>query len=88
MDHRRILGAFWIFFLSILSFSVQGQEQFYAKTDARDVLVNSYFEVQFVLENASGSDFVPPDFSPFTVVSGPSTSNRIPVSGETGRWSW
>ena len=70
----RIYGFFILCIVPILTF---GQVQFYAKTDAREVLVNSYFEVQFVLENATGNNFVPPDFSPFKVVSGPFTSTNF-----------
>jgi hypothetical protein len=55
------------------------QERFYARSDAREVLTNSYFQVEFVLENGSGTDFSPPDFSPLQVVSGPSTSSQISI---------
>jgi len=59
---------------------VNSQKRFYAATDAREVLTNSYFEVRFVLENSNGSDFQAPDFSKFEIVSGPATSSQISIT--------
>ena len=71
---------FPILFLSSLSaFELEAQVNFYATTDAREVLSGSYFEVQFVMENASGSEFIPPAFEGFQLVSGPSQSNQISI---------
>jgi hypothetical protein len=65
--------------IMLLPLMGMAQARFYAKTDAREVLVNSFVQVEFVLENASGKDFTPPDFSPLQVVSGPSSSSQISI---------
>lgn len=59
--------------------ALQAQVRFYAKTDAYEVLTNSYFEVEFVLENAAGSNFNPPDFQNMKIVSGPNQSSQISI---------
>ncbi len=44
------------------------------------ILMNNYFEVKFTLENAKGSNFEAPDFSPhFKVVSGPNHSTSMSI---------
>ncbi|MCB0560558.1 MAG: protein BatD [Lewinellaceae bacterium] len=55
---------------------LQGQAgvSFEAATDARSVVLESYFDVDFTLSNADGSNFQPPPFKDFIVVSGPSSS--------------
>jgi hypothetical protein len=90
MKRDFLLGLRLMCLLAFVPFFSWGQTQFYAKTDAREVLVNSYVQVEFVLENASGSNFTPPDFSPLKVVSGPSTSSQISiVNGKrTQKKSW
>ncbi|MCB0661813.1 MAG: protein BatD [Saprospiraceae bacterium] len=50
------------------------QVRFEAATDAKEVLEGNFFEVRFTLYNANGSNFAPPDFRPFKVVSGPNRS--------------
>lgn len=47
---------------------------FKATTQARQVVENGVFEVQFTLENAEGRDFQAPSFGGFKVISGPSMS--------------
>lgn len=52
----------------------QGSEEpsFTVYADAKEVLLNSYFELTFTLKNGEGSAFTPPDFRDFKVLSGPS----------------
>ncbi|MEK7254155.1 MAG: BatD family protein, partial [Bacteroidota bacterium] len=52
---------------------------FEAHTSAKQVLLNSYFEVSFTLKNAGGSDFSSPGFEGFTVLAGPSTSESMSI---------
>lgn len=79
MESNRMKHFYLLIGILILPLLGMGQTRFYAKTDAREVLVNSFVQVEFVLENASGKDFIPPDFSPLQVVSGPSTSSQISI---------
>lgn len=50
------------------------QVSFKAVADAEKVTLDGYFEVRFVLQEARGNDFKPPNFQGFRVVSGPSKS--------------
>ncbi|RMG77921.1 MAG: protein BatD, partial [Bacteroidetes bacterium] len=68
---NRILALLWI--LPLLAFG-QNEARFEAWSDARKVVEGNYFEVSFTLKNASGDNFTPPDFGPFTVISGPNSS--------------
>jgi hypothetical protein len=67
-----------ILFLSfVCSNSLQGQVQFVAKTDAKEVALGDVFEVKFVLENGQGSRFTPPSFADFSVAGGPNRMNSM-----------
>ncbi|MEL7427758.1 MAG: BatD family protein [Bacteroidota bacterium] len=49
-----------------------GQElTFTAHADAKEVYQDTYFELTFTLHNAQSSNFTPPDFTDFKVLSGP-----------------
>jgi hypothetical protein len=64
----------------------QPQPVFEAYADAREVLINSYFEVSFTLKNGDGRNFKAPSFRDFTVVSGPSRSMSTSiVNGQISR---
>ncbi len=65
--------------------SAQGPINFSASTDARQVILGETFEVYFTLTNANGTEFTPPDFNYFKILSGPSRS--ISTSNVNGRWS-
>ncbi len=56
-----------------------GQVVFKAETDARQVVENGVFNVEYTLENAVSNSFSPPDFTGFQVVSGPSRSQSTTV---------
>ncbi len=63
-----------------LSMGLSAQEvNFYAEADARQIVVGNYFEVSFVLENAQGEYFQPPEFEPFELLSGPSRSTQMSI---------
>ncbi len=53
--------------------------KFYATTDASKIVEGSYLSVEFTLEQTEGTNFRPPNFKGFEVVSGPSTSNSTSI---------
>ena len=71
----------FLFLLSWIStfFFAQSGVQFVADTDAERLLASQSFQVHYTLENADGSNFQAPDFSPFTVLRGPSVSNSLQI---------
>ncbi len=73
-------GFRFLFFL-FFSFSLAAQSdiQFVADTDTERLLPRQSLEISYTLENASGTDFSPPDFSPFEVLRGPSISNSLQI---------
>jgi len=76
---------FIIIFLFPILVSAQKGVTFIAEADARQVIVGGYFEMSFTLANAQGSNFVPPAFKDFKVLSGPSQS--ISTSSFNGKWT-
>ncbi|MGB1248453.1 MAG: BatD family protein [Chitinophagales bacterium] len=67
-----------LFILMIsVSFSF-AQVKFYAKGNAQ-AEVGEYYQISFVLENASGTNFTPPSFDGFSIGGGPMQSNRTTV---------
>lgn len=71
-------------FAQIFLFVIPGllfaqQAVFEAYSNAKEVMLNSYFEVSFTLKNANGTDFSPPDFKDFIILSGPSTSSSMQI---------
>lgn len=65
---------FTILIFLIIPLWITAQVSFEASTDARQVVLNSYFDVTFTLRNADGDNFTPPSFDDFTVLAGPSRS--------------
>lgn len=61
-------------FIFCLPFLGMGQVEFTASTNAKQVLEGGFFEIEFELANARGSNFKPPSFKNFNVVSGPQQS--------------
>lgn len=46
--------------------------------------MDGYFEAEFILENASGQKFTPPDFEGFRIVGGPNQSSSFSmINGKT-----
>jgi hypothetical protein len=70
--------SFLIILLGFCFFTLSAQNEvtFEVFVDAKKIVADSYFEVSFTLKNAEGSQFRPPSFRDFIVVSGPSRSMR------------
>ena len=86
MKRNRLPAIIWTLFLALPLF---GQTSFEASSDAREIFFDGEVEVSFVLRNAYGSNFTPPDFADFHVLSGPNQSSRSSLingvrSTETG----
>jgi len=58
---------------------LHSQVQFYAVSNAEEVILGSYFNVEFVIENASPDEFIPPGFKGFKVLSGPNRSSKMSI---------
>lgn len=81
---KAIFLSIFIFSCFAQVFSQEKPVKFTVSVSADSILMDNYFEVKFMLENADGKNFEAPDFSEhFNVVSGPnfSTSMSI-VNGE------
>jgi hypothetical protein len=75
--------------LVLASFASVGQDiGFYVATDAPildastktyQVLSNSVFQVSFVVENGTGTEFSPPNFTGLSIISGPMTSTEVSI---------
>jgi len=64
----------------LFSWSLQGQApKFYTKTDAKKILESSFLTVEFILENAEGTNFQIGKFNDFKVTGGPSTSSSMQI---------
>ncbi|MCP3931518.1 MAG: protein BatD [Bacteroidetes bacterium] len=51
--------------------------KFSVELSTDSVLMDNYFQVVFVLENGKGTNFEPPSFSEFFIVSGPNMSSSF-----------
>ncbi|MBK8563237.1 MAG: protein BatD [Saprospiraceae bacterium] len=73
--------SFTLFGFLLVASVVTGQTDivFEARTDARQVTLDGYFEVTFSLKNANGSQFAPPSFKDFDIVAGPNTSSSMQI---------
>ena len=65
----------WMLFI----FNLGVAQSFSATADVKETLQNSAFTVRYSLQGAKGSNFSPPDFSPFDVVSGPSQQTSMSI---------
>lgn len=84
-----MMKYFHIVLFVFISVSISAQApKFYTKVDAKEVLEGSYINVDFVLENAQGSAFTPPDFDDFIVSSGLSQGTSMTsINGRVSRTS-
>lgn len=57
----------------------QSGVSFEATSDARQAVLDSYFDITFTLKNADGDNFTPPSFKDFIVVSGPNRSVKTSI---------
>lgn len=55
------------------------QVRFEAETNAKEVFLDGTFEVSFILYNAEGANFTPPDFGDFTVLAGPNRRSSTSI---------
>ncbi|NUO02149.1 MAG: BatD family protein [Saprospiraceae bacterium] len=69
-----------LIFLAGLTASGQENAKFTVEVSTDSVLFGNYFQVQFTLENASGTDFRPPAFDEFDVISGPNMASSFSMS--------
>lgn len=67
------LGFSLLLNLLTLTLLSQSQVEFLAKANAEKIVKNETLEVQFILKNSKGTDFEPPDFRGFRILTGPST---------------
>lgn len=67
--------------LAIFTFgtTLAGQVSFDVFADARQVVINGFFEVTFTLKNADGANFKPPAFNDFIIAGGPNRSIRTEI---------
>jgi len=69
-----------------------GQTKFTATISNDSILLGNYFEVIFTLKNSSGSNFNPPEFKDYDIVSGPNQSMQSSfingVSSQTLSYSY
>lgn len=79
------LSILFFLLISIAPIFGQGPVKFYASTNARQVVLGNYFEIDFTLENVQGENFQAPTFTDFEVLNGPSQSTS--VSSVNGKWS-
>ena len=73
--------VFMAFFMMINVFAFSQKEAtLTVKISSDSILLGNYFEVKFMVENASVDNFEAPTFEGFTVVSGPNQSSSMMIS--------
>lgn len=84
---RWILWSLWL-----LPAALAAQVQFQARCSSPELVQGNQFEVVFELKNAEGARFIPPDFHPFRVLSGPNLmQSATMLNGKTStqlQWSY
>lgn len=75
----RLLGFLLLFTNSNSVLAQTGDVTFTAYADAKEVLLNSYFELTYTLKNGEGLNFTPPLFRDFTVLSGPNQGFKTTI---------
>jgi hypothetical protein len=86
-------SLFLFLLLSCIASHLHAQEPtFVASVSGSKLSQHSVFQIQFELQNANGTDFIPPAFKDFSVVGGPSIgSSTMIVNGAVTRsqsWSY
>lgn len=76
---NKIQGLFILGLFPFLLLAQQKEVSFVAYADAKQVTLNSYFDLNFTVKNGNGSNFKPPRFSNFKVVGGPSKSSQTSI---------
>jgi len=72
---RRLLILIGLFSAFLLT--AQNNPVFKVEISTDSVLMDNYFEVKFILENADSRQFTPPSFEGFQVLAGPNTSSSM-----------
>lgn len=68
-------GLTLLFFHFIFLTFAQNKSVFFANASAKEVMEGTTFSVEFVMNDIRGSDFRPPIFNNFDVISGPNTTS-------------
>jgi hypothetical protein len=69
--------SFLVLFLFSLAVSAQEDAKFSVKVSRNTISPSGKLQVEFVLENASGTNFQAPKFEDFTIIGGPSTASSM-----------
>lgn len=78
MTRLKTIALFFLFLSHLSILSIKGQTVFTAEAP-QIVEGTERFNIQFVLQNAKGQNFVPPSFKDFEVLSGPNISHSQSV---------
>lgn len=82
---KKILFTLAFSFVISAAFA-QEEANFSIEVSSDSILLGNYFEVKFILENASGKQFEAPSFEGFTIVGGPNQSSSFSMSnGKTAQ---
>jgi len=73
---KKLLYTIAFSFVINLAFAQQ-EASFSIEVSSDSVLLGNYFEVKFILENGSGTQFEPPSFDGFLLVGGPNQSSSF-----------
>ena len=68
-----------LYCLFYISATGQASNRFFVQVDTKKIVQGSYVDVKFILENGDGSDFTPPSFKGFDVLSGPNQSTSMTI---------
>lgn len=79
-ETMKALFACGLICLAVMTASGQETAKFTVEVSTDSVLFGNYFQVQFTLHNASGSEFRPPAFDEFEVMNGPNMSSSFSMS--------
>jgi len=60
--------------------AAQGNVRFEATTDARQIVLSGYFTATFTIHDAEGTNFQPPNFKNFNVLSGPGITSSFTIN--------
>jgi len=60
--------------------AAQGDVRFEATTDARQIVLSGYFTATFTIHDAEGTNFQPPNFKNFNVLSGPGITSSFTMN--------
>jgi hypothetical protein len=73
----KIKTLFFVLLVPLLSWTQN--VRFEAVSDARQVVLGGTFQVEFTIYNGNGTNFTPPPFRNFEILSGPNESSRVSI---------